>query len=303
MKSSLSSQIPQAKPYLSMSFTGLAASAAKEKDPQVKEIKLLVLREKSHLYRLKACRRSGLSAEDLDDGESMTFAKMLNILDRYNPNASQFQTFAFRHMQAAARGCREEDALIRRPPSHYEDASRIYRFVMQWESQRGTPFVIEDNEALLAKKLGFTIDRLRNAIAVNGGIRSLDAPHPINGRTIAENTGVDGPEPYEQEGDDRAYFMRAALRGLSSREISILTARFGLNGGEQMTLQEIGKAMSLTRERVRQIQAQALKKLRQSIERMELSPELRDSTLARLGLAAQEAETSQVVEEEEALAA
>ena len=282
-----------------MSMSGLAASAAKERDPRVKEIKLLVLREKSHLYRLKACRRSGLSPEDLDDGESVTFTKMLKILDRFNPESSQFQTFAFRHMQAAARGCREEDALIRRPPSHYEDASRIYRFVTQWESRNGKTFVMEDNESLLAKKLGFTKDRLRNALAVSGGLNSLDAPSPVNGRTIAETTGVDGAVPCEHEGDDRCYFMRAAMRGLSSREVSILAARFGLNGGEAMTLHEIGKAMSLTRERVRQIQAQALKKLKQSIERMEVSPELRDSTLARLGFGIKTEEEALEPEEQE----
>ncbi len=281
-----------------MSMTDLAASAAGEQVSHVKELKLLVLREKSHQYRLKACHRSGLSVEDLDDGESVTFAKMLKILDRFNPKAAQFQTFAFRHMQSAARGCREEDTLIRRPPSHYEDATCIYRFVTQWESRHGTPFAIEGNEVFLAKKLGFTKERLRNAIAVNCGIKSLDEPSPLGTSTFGDAHGVDDQKPYEQEGDDRCFFMRAAMRGLSSREVSVLAARFGLNGGDPMTLQEIGKAMALTRERVRQIESQALGKLKKAIERMEVSP-LRDLILARLGFGPKGAAAQQQPVEEE----
>lgn len=57
--------------------------------------------------------------------------------------------------------------------------------------------------------------------------------------------------------------IQALLEGLTPREAEVLTLRFGLNGGEPMTLREVGKAIGVTRERVRQIQEQAMRKIRE----------------------------------------
>ena len=66
---------------------------------------------------------------------------------------------------------------------------------------------------------------------------------------------------------ERARLADQARRGLSrldDRERSILTWRFGLDGGEEHTLQEIGERLGLSRERARQLEARALAKLRTS---------------------------------------
>jgi RNA polymerase primary sigma factor len=60
--------------------------------------------------------------------------------------------------------------------------------------------------------------------------------------------------------------VREVLATLTERENSILSWRFGLADGNQRTLEEIGAKMGLTRERIRQIQDQALKKLRAKME-------------------------------------
>jgi RNA polymerase primary sigma factor len=57
-------------------------------------------------------------------------------------------------------------------------------------------------------------------------------------------------------------YLRTCLKALSDREEHILRARFGLDNGEVRTLEEIGKELKLSRERVRQIEARALEKLR-----------------------------------------
>ena len=59
------------------------------------------------------------------------------------------------------------------------------------------------------------------------------------------------------------------LKTLDPREATILRYRFGLDGGSEKTLEEVGQKFGVTRERVRQIQNIALKKLRKMIERME----------------------------------
>jgi RNA polymerase primary sigma factor len=56
--------------------------------------------------------------------------------------------------------------------------------------------------------------------------------------------------------------VRAILGDLSSRERSVLEMRFGLNSGRPHTLEEVGKAFDVTRERIRQIESKALRKLR-----------------------------------------
>ena len=59
------------------------------------------------------------------------------------------------------------------------------------------------------------------------------------------------------------------IQTLEPREATILRYRFGLEGGTEKTLEEVGEKFNVTRERVRQIQNIALKKLRKMIEKME----------------------------------
>ena len=63
--------------------------------------------------------------------------------------------------------------------------------------------------------------------------------------------------------------LQEMVKTLDPREATILRARFGLDGGPQKTLEEVGQKFGVTRERVRQIQNIALKKLRKMIEKME----------------------------------
>ncbi len=63
---------------------------------------------------------------------------------------------------------------------------------------------------------------------------------------------------------------------LDPREATILRYRFGLDGGSERTLEEVGEKFGVTRERVRQIQNLALKKLRRMIEKLESSKEKRE---------------------------
>ncbi len=63
------------------------------------------------------------------------------------------------------------------------------------------------------------------------------------------------------------------MRLLPDREVEILTRRFGLDGNETVTLEEIGQQFGVTRERVRQLQNAALAKLRQKIDELEKAPQ------------------------------
>jgi RNA polymerase primary sigma factor len=63
--------------------------------------------------------------------------------------------------------------------------------------------------------------------------------------------------------------LREMVGALDTREATILRCRFGLDGGDERTLEEVGEQFGVTRERVRQIQNIALNKLRRRIEKLE----------------------------------
>ena len=69
--------------------------------------------------------------------------------------------------------------------------------------------------------------------------------------------------------------VRNAMRGLDRRERHIIRNRFGLLGGKELTLEEIGKTLNLSRERVRQLERDAKAKLRASLQRFQ--PQIRYS--------------------------
>ncbi len=75
--------------------------------------------------------------------------------------------------------------------------------------------------------------------------------------------------------DEVRRLVRRAMIALDDRERHIIRNRFGLSGGEELTLEEIGKTLNLSRERVRQLEREAKDKLRANLARFE--PEIRFS--------------------------
>jgi RNA polymerase primary sigma factor len=73
--------------------------------------------------------------------------------------------------------------------------------------------------------------------------------------------------------------LRRAMRDLSEREAQIVEMRFGLADGNQMTLEEIGKQFCVTRERIRQIEARALSKMRSPVKAEEIKEIFQDHSL------------------------
>ena len=77
----------------------------------------------------------------------------------------------------------------------------------------------------------------------------------------------------EMVDNNMSTLLHVLIRLLSNREVEILTRRFGLDGNETATLEEIRKQFGVTRERVRQLQNAALAKLRQTIDELEKAPQ------------------------------
>jgi len=87
--------------------------------------------------------------------------------------------------------------------------------------------------------------------------------------TVADKQAKD-PEQYHQSKNLNGS-LDSLLSELTGKQCEVISRRFGLRGHEMSTLEEVGKEIGLTRERVRQIQVEALKRLRISLEQQGLS--------------------------------
>jgi len=140
----------------------------------------------------------------------------------------------------------------------------------------------EPTDQELAEHLGLDARRIRQYRQAAKAPVSLDAPLGENEPNRISDVVADpnAAAPFDrivQEND--AGLVRDAMAGLSQRETAILGLRFGLDGAKPKTLEEIGAQFKLSRERIRQIQDEALVKMRVQIEERD-SPSTEAAALA-----------------------
>ncbi|MBS7661294.1 RNA polymerase sigma factor RpoS [Pseudomonas lalucatii] len=130
----------------------------------------------------------------------------------------------------------------------------------------------EEIASLLEKDVG-EVERLRD---LNVRVTSLDTAFGQDSdRSLMDTVSDEQPnDPCELLQDSElAQSIREWLAELTERQSEVVIRRFGLHGDEGCTLEEMGQSIGLTRERVRQIQAEALKRLRRILEKNGLSSE------------------------------
>jgi RNA polymerase primary sigma factor len=172
--------------------------------------------------------------------------------------------------QAMARAIADQSKTIRVPVHLLESRHKLER-VRRALAQQGNR---DPSDEELAKQSGLPIDKVR---AIRGLVREplrLEAPLGDEGDGGQLGDLVADPRatpPDEQLALDRMQTQtRALLDLLTPREQQLLKLRFGMDGGPGHTLEEVGKSFNLSRERVRQIEAAALKKLRAVSEERQL---------------------------------
>jgi RNA polymerase primary sigma factor len=162
--------------------------------------------------------------------------------------------------QAMLRALAEHGKAARPPMSQVNDLQRIEKESGQLAQTLGRAPTYD--EILAHGEL--SAERIHNALVVGQQDLSLDGPAfpdeetPLHAVFLAAQEGV--AEQYER-GQFEAV-VRTCLEALEPREYQILRAYFGLEGTAPMTLEEIGEAMGVTRERIRQLRNRALEKMR-----------------------------------------
>jgi RNA polymerase primary sigma factor len=146
--------------------------------------------------------------------------------------------------------------------------SKMRRTAMRLQEELGR----EPTDDEIAGELGMPTSRVTQMRLAAIRPASLDAPiGDDDSNNFAEVVQDENAEtPYEQLEDKTVTSMlREMVTTLDPREATILRFRFGLDGGPERTLEEVGVKFGVTRERVRQIQNIALRKLRKMIEKLE----------------------------------
>jgi len=163
--------------------------------------------------------------------------------------------------QAILKAICEKSRMIRLPLNRANELVQIEKVRKELQSEsRGDPEIQE-----IAKVLDMSEDHVADLVNISRDMVSLDTPiyDEKDSSILSDFVEDKGQKAPEESAIDRSLRddINAVLNTLSSKEADIIQYRFGLNGKRPMSLKEIGNRYKLTKERIRQIEKKALKRL------------------------------------------
>tara|TARA_R110002049_G_scaffold53467_2_gene149486 strand:+ start:362 stop:1309 length:948 start_codon:yes stop_codon:yes gene_type:complete len=197
---------------------------------------------------------------------------LMHALDKFDPERGfRFSTYATWWIrQNIERAIMNQSRTIRLPVHVVKELNQVLRAQRALEALGNGEFTLEE----VAQRLNKTVDQVRALLALAEHTASLDAPLDIDptlsiGESLADDQACSADTMIqEHEIED---LVRDWIDKLNDKQRTVIRHRYGIDECPIMTLEELAVRLGLTRERVRQIQLEALGQLRRSIRRRGIS--------------------------------
>lgn len=220
----------------------------------------------------KQYQNQGLSLPDLINEGNLGLIKAAEKFDE--TRGFKFISYAVWWIrQSILQALAEQSRIVRLPLNQVGTLNKITKALTKFEQENER----KPSSAELAEVLDLAEDKVADTLKVSGRHISVDAPF-VEGE---ENSLLDVLVNDDAPNADRSLMDESlsreidhVLSTLHEREAEIVKLFFGIGGGQEMTLEEIGEQFGLTRERVRQIKEKAIRKLRLSEKCVSLKPYL-----------------------------